>query len=198
MSTELAQAFATPLWHSRYPQFDEHETEFIGCVRSIRAKDETGVCISNHNGYQSRDDLTTYPTLKPLFDYIALEVVKQAVSDLQFKPCKGLVTGAWANINDRRNAVNELHSHGDTFAGVFYLEVPPGSGDLVLYNPGYNPLWEGLQLVETHTAFTTKTRRISPVAGDIFLWGSPLPHYVLPNDHDQERTSIAFNVKCFL
>ena len=198
MTTELGQAFATPLWHSKYPQFDEHEGQFVDCLRSIRAANEVGVVVSNVNGYQTPGNLTTYSQLQPLFNYITLEVVRQAVGDMQFKPCHGLVASAWANFNDSSRAVNDIHSHSDTFAGVFYLKAPPGSGDLVLYNHSYNPLWDGNQLIESTNAFSSKTRGVTPVTGDIFMWCSPLPHYVLPNDSDEERISIAFNVKCFL
>jgi len=198
MSTELAQAFATPLWHSKYPEFDKHEARFVDCLRAIRASNEEGVVVSNVNGYQTPGDLTRCTELEPLFNHITLEVVRQAVGDMRFKPCRGLVTSAWANFNDTARAVNDIHSHGDTFAGVFYLKAPPGSGDLVLYNQSYNPLWEGNQLIESTNEYSSKTRGITPVAGDIFLWCSPLPHYVLPNERDEERISIAFNVKCFL
>jgi uncharacterized protein (TIGR02466 family) len=198
MPTELLQAFVTPVWVTQYPDFAKHKKKFLSCVNSIRKKDKEGVTISNVNGYQSQDNLTQYPQLTPLFDYVIHEVVRRAVDDLKFKPCNGVVTSAWVNFNDSRNAVNTLHSHGDTFSGVFYLQAPENSGRLLLLNEAYNPLWEGIHLTEQINQYNAKVLNINPVEGELFLWCSHVPHFVLPNNHDKTRISISFNVKCFI
>ena len=105
MPTELLHAFTTPVWVTQYPDFTKHKKKFLSCVNSIRKKDKEGVEISNVNGYQSKDNLTQYPQLTPLFDYVIHEVVRRAVDDLHFKPCSGIVTGAWVNFNDSKNAL---------------------------------------------------------------------------------------------
>lgn len=198
MAVDLLQAFINPIWVTQYPDFDKHKKKFLSCVNSIRKKDKDGVTISNVNGYQSKDNLTTYPQLAPLFDYVIHEVVRVAVNDLKFKPCSGVVTSAWVNFNDSKNAVNTLHSHGDTFSGVFYLQAPEDSGKLVLQNESYNPLWDGIHFVTETNQYTAKVLNINPVEGEMFLWCSHVPHFVLPNKHDKSRISIAFNVKCFI
>ena len=91
MPTELLHAFTTPVWVTQYPDFTKHKKKFLSCVNSIRKKDKEGVEISNVNGYQSKDNLTQYPQLTPLFDYVIHEVVRRAVDDLHFKPCSGIV-----------------------------------------------------------------------------------------------------------
>lgn len=195
---DLLQAFIVPVWMTKYPDFDKHKKKFLSCVNSIKKKDKEGVIISNVNGYQSKDNLTEHPQLTPLFDYVIHEVVRVAVNDLKFKACSGVVTSAWVNFNDSRDAVNTLHSHGDTFSGVFYLQAPENSGKLVLQNESYNPLWEGIHLTETINQYTAKVLNINPVEGELFMWCSHVPHFVLPNNHDKSRISIAFNVKCFI
>lgn len=198
MAVDLLQAFVTPVWVTQYPDFAKHKKKFLSCVNSIRKKDKEGVIVSNVNGYQSRDVLTQYPQFTPLFDFVIHEVVRRAVDDLMFKACSGVVTSAWANFNDSREAVNTLHCHGDTFSGVFYLQTPEDSGKLILQNESYNPLWEGIHMTENINQYTAKVLNINPVEGELFLWCSHIPHFVLPNRHDKSRISIAFNVKCFI
>ena len=130
------------------------------------------------------------------FLHYAGEIVIKAAEDLGFIPIDVALTSVWFNINDSRQCMNAEHTHGDTFSGVFYLKAPEGSGRLVLQNPGINRLWQGLSLVERKNQFTGEKISIAPVEGNIVMFPSYLPHWVEPNDHDDERISISFNVIC--
>jgi uncharacterized protein (TIGR02466 family) len=77
---------------------------------------------------------------------------------------------------------------------VFYLKAPKGSGRLIVTNPGMNPLWQGAMLTDKKNKFNAERLSIDPTEGHILLWPSYLPHGVEPNDHDDERISISFNV----
>jgi uncharacterized protein (TIGR02466 family) len=57
-----------------------------------------------------------------------------------------------------------------------------------------NPLWQGAMLTDKKNKFNADKLRLDPKEGHIFLWPSYLPHGVEPNDHDDERISISFNV----
>jgi len=69
---------------------------------------------------------------------------------------------------------------------------------LLLQNEAYNPLWDGIFLTENINQYTAKVLNINPIEGELFLWCSHIPHFVLPNKHDKTRISISFNVKCFI
>ena len=116
--------------------------------------------------------------------------------DNQFVDCDVYITSAWVNINDNRAAHNHEHVHNDTYSGVFYLQVPEKSGKLSFTNPGLNKLWQGSLLVETRNKFTAEHLKFEPKEGQIYIWPSYLPHSVLPNDHDESRISISFNIIC--
>jgi uncharacterized protein (TIGR02466 family) len=183
------------MWESQLPEFSTHKESFIKCVESFRQQNPEGISKSNINGYQSPMILTKEPEMGPLFEYVA-QMGMKAMFDLQFVNCDVYLSAAWANFNEGRNQYNAEHVHQDTFSGVFYLQVPEKSGKLSLTNPGMNTLWQGAMLVDKKNKFNADRLKIEPVEGQIFLWPSYLSHAVEPNDHDETRISISFNVIC--
>lgn len=191
----LIQVFATPIWESPLPDFPDHKSQFLKCVESFREKYPEGRVKSNINGYQSPITLTTEPEMAPLFEYVAQMALK-IIFDMQLVDCDVYISAAWVNFHENRNQYASEHVHQDTFSGVFYLQVPENSGKLSLTNPGLNPLWQGAMLVDKKNKYNADRLRIEPVEGQIILWPSYLSHAVEPNNHDDSRISVSFNVIC--
>jgi uncharacterized protein (TIGR02466 family) len=189
---ELTPIFATPVWMSVFPDFDNLKEDFLSCVENFK-KENTSVEKSNINGYQSPPTLQIQQELGPLFNYIC-NLCLQATKDLNFIDCDVFLTSAWVNFNDSRESMNTEHIHEETFSGVFYLKAPEGSGKLVLRNPGINRLWNGCNLTNTKNQFTGDMIKIEPEEGSLIIFPSYLPHSVEPNKHDEERISISFNI----
>ena len=93
--------------------------------------------------------------------------------------------------------VNTPHVHSDTFSGIFYVKAPEGSGELVFQNNPLLQMWEGNRFrnKETLTDYVS-VLKITPIEGQLILWHSYVTHYVLQNNHDDERISISFNISC--
>jgi uncharacterized protein (TIGR02466 family) len=192
----IVQIYSTPIWEASLPDFQDFRENFIQVVRDFKETHPDGVNKSNIGGsYQSPMTLTKEPIMAPLFEFVA-QMGMKAAFDMQFVNCDTYITAAWVNFNDTRSAVQYDHIHQDTFSGVFYLKIPEGSGKLILTNPGLNPLWQGSMLTEQKNKFTADKLKIEPVEGHIFIWPSYLSHGVEPNNHDDERISIAFNIIC--
>lgn len=192
----IVQVFSTPLWESNLPDFEVHRESFIDAARDFRKANSEGIHKSNLGGsYQSPMTLTKEPTFAPLFEFVA-QMGMKAAFDMQFVNTDTYLSAAWVNFNDSRSAINYDHVHQDTFSGVFYLKAPEKSGKLVLTNPGLNPLWQGAMLTDQKNKFNADKLRIEPVEGQLYLWPAYLPHGVGPNEHDDERISISFNVIC--
>lgn len=191
----IIQIYATPVWESTYPEFNDHKQQFLDCVTEFKTKYPDGIHKSNINGYQSPMTLTHETSMSPLFEYIA-QTAQKAMFDMQFVNCDVYISAAWANFNESRNQYNCEHIHQDTFSGVFYLQVPENSGKLCLVNPGMNPLWQGAMLADKKNKFNADRLRIEPKESQLLLWPSYLSHAVEPNAHDETRISISFNVIC--
>ena len=192
----ILQIFSTPIWETSFPNFQDHKDNFIEAAKLFKEEFPEGSRANFiQNSYQSLPILTRNPVFGPIFEYVC-QLGMKAAFDLQFIPSNPVVTSAWVNFQDSPKAMllDHVHSENSIFSGVFYLQVPENSGKLAFTNPGLNQMWTGLNMVENKNKFTSERLQITPVEGSIFLWPSYLPHRTLPNDHDDSRISISFNL----
>ena len=189
----IVQVFATPIWASAFPEFKERKQEFLKAAYAYRKNHPESDQRSNFSGYESQKNLTSEEVFFPLFDFAAQMAIK-ANFDNQFDDCDVYVTSAWLNINDNRAAHHCEHIHTDTYAGVFYLKAPDKSGKISFTNTSLNKLWQGNLLRKERNKFNAEHLRFEANEGQIYIWPAYLPHSVLPNDHDEERISISFNI----
>ncbi len=188
----LLPAYTTPIWESTYPEFSEHKSLFLDVVKKYKEENPSEK-DSNIFGYQSPKTLQTIPELSPLYQYIC-EMSFKAIIDLEFIDCDIALTSAWLNVNDTKQCMNSEHIYDDVFTGVFYLHTPEKSGSMVIKNQAINPMWKGCKLRSNKNQLNAETIRVSPGEGGIVLLPAYLPYYVEPNDHDEERITISFNV----
>jgi len=192
----ILQIFSTPVWESSLPNFQEHKDTLIEAAKELREQFPDGLKANfSHNSYVSPPILTRNPVFGPIFEYVCQFGMKAAF-DLQFMQCETVVTSAWINIQDSSKSMLLDHVHNDnsTFSGVLYLKVPENSGKLAFTNTGLNQMWTGLNLVENKNKFTSERLQITPSDGAVFIWPSYLPHRTLPNNHDESRISVSFNL----
>lgn len=109
-------------------------------------------------------------------------------------PEPSVMVQAWLNINGF-GAWNALHNHLDTNAllsGVFYVKVPPDSGNIFFYDPRY------LSSVGTHYRYYYPEDggyfEITPKPNMLLFFTPSLFHMVGPNLTQDQRYSIAFNI----
>ena len=188
----LLSIYSVPFWQSEYPEFESQKELFLNVIKKYKEKN-TSVKNSNIFGYQSPNTLHHVDELRPLFSYIC-HMGHKACADLDFIECDIALTSAWLNVNGSRQCMNSDHIHPDVFSGVFYLQTPENSGKLVVQNPSINRMWNGCNLALSKNQFTAESIRIEPAEGNVILFPSYLSHSVEPNDHDEERISISFNV----
>ncbi len=96
----------------------------------------------------------------------------------------------WLNVQ-RAGDYNPTHTHGGSFSGVLFLQVPPQitaesfDGQLCFHGPEE---WH-IQSFRTGMA-----QYVLPVPGDFYVFPAWQPHSVAPFRGEGERWSIAFNV----
>jgi len=183
--------FTIPVWNEDMPNFQVYQSKFIEEVKNCRAKDPEGVSRSNLYGWQSQPTIHSIESFNPLFDFI-LNRSRLAANSIGLDSNIG-ISAAWINVNDSSACINFQHIHAGVISGIFYLQVPEGSGQLNLINPGMNQLWEGLGIVKERNQFTNEALGIIPTEGTLIMWPGYVPHSVGSNLHNQSRISIAFN-----
>lgn len=187
--------FFTPIWFDDYLNFNEEKENILNAIFKYKEENPISKIHSNINGYQSPKFIHTKEELAPLFNYICF-LGEKICDELNIENYDMFITSSWCNINDKKNCINIEHIHSDTFSGVFYVKVPKNSGKLCIKNTSINPLWiiNHQNLFSKKNQFTSDTVKIDPVEGRLLMWPSYIPHYVEPNDHDDERISISFNM----
>ena len=140
-------------------------------------------------------DLLDCPELKKLENKITEEVHNYArllQIDLTKHGLKRI--NSWGNLQRKGNYIAQ-HRHNNTqFAGVFYLQTPKDSGDIVFFTR--NATWITSHWEPSVTGYddlNSFEKRFEPEECGIFLFPAHLDHYVTPSNSNLERYSISFN-----
>lgn len=96
----------------------------------------------------------------------------------------------FANIN-KKGSYHRMHDHyGCDYSGVVYLKTPKNSGDIFLQSPFRSP-WMTKFSVSTNQAYY---KQITPYPGLLLIFPSYILHHVDPNQTDEDRVSMSFNI----
>lgn len=107
------------------------------------------------------------------------------------------ITDSWINIHKRGHSAGPHVHHNSLVSGVLYLKVSENSGDLVFHKPALSliPFPPALDLdVDSYNIYNCKSWGHRPKTNDICLFPSVVTHSVDPNESDEERWCLAFNV----
>jgi uncharacterized protein (TIGR02466 family) len=156
-------------------------------------KTTDGVIISNRGGWQSPSDFYLNKSFDHFTDYILKNVMLSLNHyDLDFK-----LSNMWININKRGN-YNVIHHHpGAIMSGVFWVKTPENCGSLMFQSP--HNFTQSLLLEKVNPEVAKNQNYYSyynftPKEGTIIIFPPDLLHGVEPNESDEDRISIAFNL----
>lgn len=152
------------------------------------------VHLSNRGGWQSPSNFYGIESFSIFKDYI----VNNALQSLpQHDKRKFELNNMWININ-KKGDYNIAHVHpGCDLSGIFYVKAPENCGKLVFNNPHS---FDEFHLLDTvSTEFMKKYNydfifEFTPQEGLLVLFPASLQHLVEPNQTDEDRISIAFNL----
>lgn len=184
--------FSLPIWEMNFIHHNDCRESFIGDVYDTMVRNPNDVKKSSLNGYQS-DDISRNPIFEPLHAFI-MQQLRYVLEDCKISNCVAEIKRSWFNVNSK-NSMNLLHTHTTTFSGVYYLKSNKNSGKVCFLNLSMLNSWNGYNLSDEKNNFVADTFCIDPVEGRIFIWQSPIPHYVTPNNDDEDRISISFNIE---
>lgn len=186
--------FPTPVW---WEDIAINNDEILNFCYDTRKKDPNGRQMSNVGGWQSQDIAPGEHTeLDKLVDAIYLRT-DFCLSTYGFRPgsLKMEIGNMWININGE-NDVNMVHIHNGSFlSGCYYVKASKDSGQITFYkNFAEDFAITSVAPIDRFTQVSGSTAKYPARAGRLVMFPSWLPHGVTPN-HDDERISIAFNIK---
>ena len=167
-------------------------------ARSWR-KDAHGVNVSNKgDSWHSPDGLMSRPepgfsTISKMFPIAASTYAQQIGAEINIANYE-FEANAWVNIN-KKGGFNSIHTHGRFhISGVYYVNQPAvksgQSGMIEFVNSRFDHhIYQELNA----DAFAPKVS-MRPKAGEMIVFPSTLLHSVYPNDTEEERITIAWNL----
>jgi hypothetical protein len=164
------------LWSTRVDNYQTINADILSVIADVKLKNPEGFTDSiNFNTWQSKWNMETYPGFKEIAE-IACNVTAEIAQD-HFK-CTNFspkILDCWANVYDNQGGCNQ-HSHFPaTFALVYYVQVPPGSGDIY---------------------FPEAEIKLTPVVGHLLCFSGATWHGVDPSQTDENRIAIGINIGC--
>lgn len=160
----------------------------------VRDNDK-GRVISNYGGWQSNNLDLTIPELQGLVSYIVENTQRLIIKyDL---PKKVSIDPLWININGKKD-FNQYHEHPKSmFGGIFYIKAPKNCGDLVLVNPvTTHQHYIDPSTIEKFNEFNSYSHTVVPEVNKMIMFPAWVPHFTFPNESDEDRISVAFNICC--
>lgn len=181
---KLFQIFPTHLIGHDLPNYQEYRDKLVRYCYQDR-KDNPGVQISNNGGWQSEHK--HIDILEDVYNEVSSILSGYLTTNFYF-------SSPWININPPGTS-NDRHTHpGSDLSVVFYVKVPENSGQLEFTNPAYIESFNVLSSVIQDVQLSPSLG-IEPVEGRILIFPAYMLHKVLVNKSDDDRISIAWNVK---
>jgi len=189
LSVEAAPLFPTRLWQARLAPLAAQVPAWVAAVEAARAASPEPAGRSNRQGWNSADKtVLDRPVFADLKAAIGAGVSYALGQMAAARPAYELES--WINLHDR-GGFNFLHIHdGCLLSGVFYLQVPEGSGRLVFRDPRpgvLNSPFKG------PNANGHNDVHLTPETGLLVMFPNWLEHYVEPHGSDTPRIAISFN-----
>jgi uncharacterized protein (TIGR02466 family) len=151
--------------------------------------------LSNLGGFRSYD-LVTHPGFAALRRHIVKTLNESMVKGQWFaepEVVETQISAMWGVINNRGHA-NAAHNHpGAWLSGVYYVKVPADAdraGSIGFRDPN---------LARTYTQSFYRTVQsdvalLPPAAGKLIMFPGWCEHFVSPNQTDEDRIAVAFNI----
>ena len=182
--------FPTCIHIFEYENFEFVKDELVQHVYEEKDRDPKGRIVSNRGGWQSRDfvkDDKIFSIIGKIF--CELPILNKEIS---------FSLDCWFNIN-KKGSYNTKHVHPTSdFSGVFWLKTSMNCGNIVFESPNN---FSSFREIQSYTEkFKTDTGcthgySFNPVEGKMLIFPSSLEHEVQPNESDEDRISVSFNIK---
>ena len=183
------EIFSTPIFGIKLNNYKEINTNLEKFVYEYQ-KNHNTKNISNRGGYHT-DVINNEKIFIEFFSGIKAILINKLQS-LNIKDLS--VQGAWININ-KKHAYNAEHSHPESdLAAVYYIKTPKNCGRIYMNNP-IPQAFMNTKLRKTKLNVYSQHLYFDIAEGSLFIFPGWLFHGVESNESDEDRISMAFNLK---
>jgi uncharacterized protein (TIGR02466 family) len=191
-SRQIFPLFSTPLYVNNLGDFPKPDLRFLEYSNRTPSGETFGFLSSVDKNVLERPELAELRRLVlgevAFYAHNLFAVTRNA----QF-----YVTNSWVNIYGRGDRAGAHIHHNSLFSGVLYLQASEAGGEIVFHRESHSqiPFPSAIDPeVDTHNIYNCRSWGYQPKTNDICIFPSVLSHSVQPNDSDEARWSLAFNV----
>lgn len=193
-NSELNLFFATPIWKSEVKDYPELNSQLYSYITNLKKNSDVSLKKSTIGGWHSPNFNLDNEEPKIFVNAINSSLSKAFNDmgwDVQNQEVK--ITDMWSIIN-KEGASNERHIHPNSFlSAAYYVKAPKDCGNIMFYDPRSAPVFRSPKIAKDNFLNTSEIS-ITPTEGMLILFPSYLNHSVKPNNSDQERVVISFNI----
>ena len=188
--------FPTVIHHLQVEDFASKKNKIIKFIYKEREKDPEGIIKSNKGGWQSKPS----PYIKD--DNILLSTIRKTIESYFGNGVMNLENAIrfqamWININ-KKGDYNLTHNHPMChMAAVWWIKAPKDCGNLEFQSPhsydSGDEMWMYTEEFKRKN-LVYPSYHYFPTEGNIVLFPAHLNHRVDPNESDEDRISVSFNL----
>ena len=186
--------FSTPIWTSKIENYETVNNNMLNYITNLQEKNPHGVLRSNFKGWHSKNFDMKDEDPKKFIELIKINIntaIKDMGWDLQTQEVK--ISNMWAIIN-KKGSLNQKHHHSNSdLSAAYYVKAPENCGDFKVFTP-HSISRDKYPERENPTEFNRIVAHQKVEEGDLLIFPSYLPHAVLPNESEEDRVVISFNL----
>lgn len=171
--------------------YDQEENQRYKDFLINLSQKDPGTHRSNRGGWQSETFLWKEEVFKPLLEktvHIAQSIVKDLSPNQQPEM---VIRSMWGNVSPK-GGMNFTHVHPSGWmSGVYYIQLPEGTDQITFEDPRPARMMD----FQRSCLISDEYFAHKPKVGELLLFPSWLPHFVLPNTSNENRISISFNIE---
>lgn len=170
--------------------FDSQENQNYKDFLIDLSQKTPGTSRSNRGGWQSETNLWEQEVFKPLLEKTTT-IAQSIIESISQNRPQMVIRAMWGNINPK-GGMNFTHVHPSGWmSGVYYIQLPQGTDEITFEDP------RPARMMDFQRSCLVSDEYFShrPKVGELLLFPSWLPHFVLPNTSDEERISVSFNIE---
>lgn len=170
--------------------FDSQENQKYKDFLIDLSQKTPGTSRSNRGGWQSETNLWEQEVFKPLLEKTTT-IAQSIIESISQNRPQMVIRAMWGNINPK-GGMNFTHVHPSGWmSGVYYIQLPQGTDEITFEDP------RPARMMDFQRSCLVSDEYFShrPKVGELLLFPSWLPHFVLPNTSDEERISLSFNIE---
>ena len=196
MKKKIYEYFAHPVFKYKVKDYSNHNKLLEKYIYQLQKEDPKGQQRSNLGGWHSpffdlnNSTSVGYKFLATLQPYI-VDVFKSY--GWSYNSQKVFYSGMWAIINKKGNSNNEHIHPNSNLSAAYYVKAPEKSGDFLVNNP-HSMSRNIFPERESPTELNRLIAKHKVEEGDLLIFPAYLPHQVLPNESDEDRIVISFNL----